>query len=106
MTRNDSILYSGLTSKSSGQAERAKREKELKLEAKQQKRTKLIPAVEVVLDELEKEKRRTQEELIGMITVDTTEQATKDIIVALNLYSESVTRLKNRLSNIMRVKNV
>lgn len=103
-SRTDSILNTGMTSHTINKAERMKKARENRNQIKQAKRTKLMPAAEVVITELDKEKQNTEKMLLEQINVNTPDQSVKDIIVALNLYGESLNKLKSRLSNIMREK--
>jgi len=100
--RNDSILNTGMSSVSVDKSRRAKQAKEERQRAKKEKRTKLMPAAEVVIAELDKEKQNTEKMLLAQINVKTSDQSVKDIIVALNMYGNSISKLRSRLSNIMR----
>jgi hypothetical protein len=101
--RSDSILNTGLTSASINKAQRAKEARKARQDAKLTKRAHLIPAAEIIVEELQKELSNTQIKLLSMIDAKTTDGEVKDIIVALNLYTDSIKRLKSRISNIMRV---
>lgn len=103
MPRNDSILNTGLTGATVDKAERERflQEKRLK---RQEKKAKLTPAMDVVIEELNKEKQNTEKMLLSMVTTNTKEEDLKSLIVSLNLYNESMSRLKNRLKTIMRTR--
>jgi hypothetical protein len=102
--RNDSSLYSGISSNTAAKAERAKIAREERKRVKTDKKTILTPVAEIVVEELDKEKKATELKLLSMIQVGTTDEQSKDVIAALNLYSESINKLRSRLSNIMRTK--
>ena len=102
--RRDSILNTGLTSNSINKAGREKHARELRKKAKDEKRSQLVPAIQIVIDELNKELESTQVQMLGLINGSTPTEDVKSIIVSLNLYSQSVKQLKTRISNIMRVR--
>lgn len=96
--RNDSSLYTGLTSK----VEKAATDRKIRKEKKQSTQNKLKPAGEIVISALDKELERTQAELLSMIGIKNSDEEVKDIIVALNMYTESIKRLKVTLKNLLR----
>lgn len=102
MPRSDSSLITGLSSASINKAERAKELREERARLKESKRTRIAPAIEPVIEELEKEKDRVILELLSMVTPTTPKDGAKELLVSLNLYKTSMERLKSRLSNIMR----
>lgn len=102
--RNDSILLTGMNSGTVSKVDRErmarqKKEKQERLSKKQV----IQPAIEPVLLEIDKEKKRTILELMESIDTASTEQDLKSTIVALNLYKKSLDKLSIRLKNIMRV---
>jgi formate dehydrogenase maturation protein FdhE len=102
--RDDSLLWTGVSSQAS-KLEKQREARKQRLEDKQNKRTKLVPAVNVVLDELKKEKQRTVLALLETIEATTPEEVTNAVIASLNLYKGSMDNLASRLKNIMREPN-
>ena len=99
--RSDKVLYTGLTS-ASARTSRLEEQKREKQREKTDKKIKLQPVAEVVLEELAKEKRVTVMKLLETIDVTTPDEQTKSIIVALNLYKQSISGLEMRIKNILR----
>ena len=99
MARNDSILYTGHTG---NRLEENKLKKEERQRVKARKRNELLPVAEVVIEELDKELDKTQIELLQAINHKTTKLEIKDTIVALNLYTESLKKLKSKFNLILR----
>lgn len=104
-SRSDSILLTGMTSSTVSKVDRErmarqKREKQEKLS----KKNVLLPAVEPVLLEIDKEKQRTTLELIELVDNYTENQENhKELMRSLNMYRRSMDKLKTRIKNIMRV---
>jgi len=95
--RNDGLLYTGMTSK-----EVRKREDIDKKRAKQDKKAKLEPHIDLILELLDREKAHTVEQMMSQIDVKTPSDEVKAIIASLNLYGQSVAGLKAKIKNIMR----
>lgn len=104
--RSDSVLNTGLSSASINKAskERAARAERQKL--RDEKRTTLLPAVQILVDELLKEQEKTKLSLLKIIGPATPADDVKSLLVSLNLYDQSMTTLRTRISNIMRTKVV
>lgn len=103
--RSDSILNTGVTGASINKAQRAKEARDLRSKEKLEKRAQLLPAAEIVVNELNKELEATKYALLSIINPSTPEENVKALISALNLYDQSMKNLKSRLSNIMRVQD-
>ena len=103
--RNDSILLTGMNSGTVSKVDR-ERQKRLKKEKQESlsKRSVVAPAIEPILFELEKEKKRTILELLESVDVDTHGDDIKASLVALNKYKASMDRLGNKFKAIMRVE--
>jgi methyl coenzyme M reductase gamma subunit len=93
-----------MSSASLNKATKAKESREARAKAKEHIRNTVSPAIEPVLEEIKKEKERTILELIESIDGGTADEQVKSVILALNLYKESMDALNARLTNIMRVK--
>ena len=102
MSRNDSILLTGMNSSTVTKSSRMKDKEEFKRAAKLQKKSKISPSIEPVLEELDKERDSTI--LAQLDLVDASTENFEAQALALKLYKESMAKLKNRLSNIMRTK--
>lgn len=103
MTRSDSVLLTGMNSSSVSKLDRVKAKEESRKKEKVEKKTRIAPAIEPVIDELNKQIQSTI--LAQMDLVDGSPEDFKANALALKLYKESCERLKSRLSNIMRVDN-
>lgn len=95
MARNDSVLYSGART---SPVERRKQE----AKEKQEKRSRLLPSAELVLEALEKERETTKLDILKMVTIATDKEMIKETIAALNLYDQSMIKLANKFKNILR----
>lgn len=102
MPRSDSVLLTGMNSASVSKVERAKEKERLKKESKLKVKSKIAPSIEPVIDEIDKEIKATI--IAQMDLIDGSEEDFKAMAKALKLYKESCSRLKSRLSNIMRVE--
>jgi len=102
--RNDSVLLTGMNSGTVSKVDRERmlREKKAKQERLSKKHV-IQPAIEPVIAEIDKEKKRTILEMMEAVNADTNEADLKSNIVALNLYKKSLDKLSTRLKNIMRV---
>lgn len=102
---SDSVLLTGMTSNSISKVERNKQKERLKKEATLKTKAVIHPAIEPVIEELNKERDRTTMEMLDL--VDGKQESDIQVqILALKLYRESMSDLKSRLSNIMRAKPV
>ena len=97
MARDDSSLYSGITSSSRLKAERRAREAE-----KEAKKT-LVKPVEALLYELiDKEEKATILTILGTVDVTTDKEQVKETLLALQLYKQSLQGFRAKLNNIIR----
>lgn len=99
---NDSVLLTGMTSSSVSKVDRMKEKDLYKREAKLRKKAKISPTIEPVLEELDKERDATI--LAQLDLVDASTENFESQALALKLYKESMSKLKSRLTNIMRTK--
>lgn len=100
--RSDSILNTGMTSASLNKAERAQEARQQRKKLKEQKRSQLLPSAEIVVAELNKEQESVKLQLLKLVNPATPKEDVKELIVALNIYDQSISNLKTRLSNILR----
>lgn len=101
--RNDSIFLTGMNSGTISKVERNKEKEQLKKEAKLRTKAVITPAVEPVLEEIQKEKDRTTLELFTL--VDGEPKADMEAqIMALKMYRASMDTLRSRITNIMRTQ--
>lgn len=99
--RDDSSLYTGVTSK----AARMTRLKEQELERKRQKeekRAKITDGADVVLELLAKEKENTVIDMLKAIDTKTPDDELKAKINALNLYKDSINSVTAKVKAILR----
>lgn len=97
--RDDSFLYSGVTS-----PERRKAKVQKRKEDKQGKRVKLLPVEEIIFEEIDKERLNVEKQILGFIGVGSDKEKVYETLAALNLYDESLKNLKTKMANIMRRK--
>ncbi len=102
MPRSDSVLLTGMNSSSISKVERAKEKERLKKDAKLKVKKQIAPSIEPVIAEIEKEQQATI--LAQLDLIDGSDEDFKAMALALKLYKESLSRLKSRLSTIMRVE--
>lgn len=102
--RSDSVLNTGVTGFSLGNYKRKKERLEAKRSMKDTKKNKLLSSIDIITEEIDKEVVRSTELLLATVSTDTPEDQVKTIIVATKMYRESMDTLRNRLNNIMRVK--
>jgi len=100
MSRDDSSLYTGMTSNASKLArlERAKSK-----EAKEVKRGALLPAYELVNREIKKTQDEIADELRRAVTLDITTEQLKALVLGLRTADSRMDALRIRLNNIMRL---
>jgi len=106
MPRNDSVLNTGISSATINKASREREAREARKKQRDEKRTTLLPSVQIIVDELKKEQEDTKLALLKLIHPATPEADVKSLIVSLNLYDQSMTTVRTRISNIMRTKVV
>jgi len=99
--RSDEILWTGVSSQAA-RLERLTLAKKAKAEEKKDKRTRLTGGADIILEEIEKERKATAIKLLETIDTKTPPEETKSLIVALNLYRESLNKLSSRVKAIMR----
>lgn len=96
--RDDSILYTGVTSASLKIADAKKERREVKDSQKAQ----LTPSAELILSEIKKERNLIASEIVNIIHIDMTEEAVKSSVLGLRLADARMLSLQNRLLNILR----
>lgn len=100
--RNDSSLYSGASSTSFGTARTNPVRKELH-ETKEDKRLKLTPAAEVIVSLIQEEKDKVTDQLRNLpMTIDTTEENVKSVLLAYQLNLRFIDSLQTKITNTMR----
>lgn len=97
--RDDSILYTGMNSKSFV-AEQVK--KEDKRDQKETKRIQLQPYQELISTEISKLRDELSAELGNLIHIDTTEADVKSVVLGIRLADSKLVSLQIRLGNIVR----
>lgn len=102
--RNDSILFTGMTSNSINKADKALKARKKATEEKASQRSKIMPAVEPIIELIKKERDLTISSLLSVVDSNTSEDDLKATVVALNLYRQSIDKLQNSITRIMRVK--
>lgn len=101
MSRDDSVLYTGQTSASFGSRPQPLRSD--KRDEKIEKRTKLLPAAEIINEVIASEKRLVTEQLIRLpIDMKTTDEDVKSTLLAVQMNLAFIDRIHNKINNIMR----
>lgn len=100
--RDDGILYTGSNRASKDIAQLRKEERK----AKEIQRSKLLPVSEVVISELDKEKKSTELGMLKLIPLNSKEADVRVILNSLKLYGESIDNLKTRFNNMLRDNKV
>ena len=98
--RNDSSLYTGITSATNAAELKARRTK--KQQDKKEKVVKLTPVEELIFELLDNELGNTRAELIKAIGNEQDITVVKNKVDSGRLYIESVSQLKSKLRNILR----
>ena len=102
MSRNDASLYSGLTS-NSFRTVKTNPVREAKSEEKKDRQQKLTPATEIIIELLEKERKLVYDKLAKLpITIDTTEENVKSLLLSYQMNLAFIDRVENSLKNVMR----
>jgi formate dehydrogenase maturation protein FdhE len=91
-----------MNSSSVSKVERAKEKERLKKDNKLKVKAKIAPSIEPVIAEIEREQKATI--LAQLDLIDGSEENFKAMAMALKLYKESLSKLKSRLTTIMRVE--
>lgn len=99
MARDDSSLYSGITSSTRLKAERRAREAE-----KEAKKTLVKPVEALLFDLLSSEENKTVMEILNTVDVTSNKEQVKETILALQLYKRSIQNLRAKFNNIIRME--
>jgi len=100
-TRDDSLLYSGLTSVSAKKVQEAK---DRKKETKSEKRGQIINVAEPVFAEIKKEKAMMGELLLAIVDPDTPEDRVLQHLEAIRLHRTWLIGFETRLRNVLKSK--
>lgn len=99
MPRDDSILYTGVSSASS--RANAEKRKEMRRE-KSQERGKLLPVAELINKIIEKEKKDVCDVRSFVISEATPEESIKADLLARKLNLEFIERFHGKINNLLR----
>lgn len=104
MTRSDNVLYTGQTSASfaSGKDQELKEKREQSRQERLELRNQLKPIAEPVLEALDVERDQTITRLLSMVGPGTPNADVKNLLISLNLYRDSMTKLKAKLQIILK----
>ena len=97
--RDDSILYTGVTSATNKPTAR-----QIQVEEKEQAQPKLKPAAAVVLELLDKERQNVLDLRSLVIDRTTPEQEVNTELLARKLYLDYLNSLENKVKSIMAVR--
>lgn len=101
MHKDDSVLYTGMSSQNSIVI-REKREK--MKEEKERKRGALLPAAQLLSLEVDKERQTIASELANIIHIEMSTANIKATIMGLRLADQRIAALGRRLNNVLRVE--
>jgi hypothetical protein len=96
--RNDGLLYSG----GSTSADRRRNAQRERLQEKEQKRSYLLPAADIVFAEIDKELVKIASQVLGYVTADTAAENLKATLLSLRMYDKSLRDLRVRIGNLLR----
>jgi hypothetical protein len=96
--RNDGLLYSG----GSTSADRRRHAQRERLQEKEQKRSYLLPAADIVFAEIDKELAKIASQVLGYVTADTVDENLKATLLSLRMYDKSLKDLRTRIGNLLR----
>lgn len=98
MSRNDGILYSGAAGTRDVAAER-----EARLKEKQSQRSKLQPAAELVVEQIEKQKAMLGEILLAIVDPTSTDEQVHMQLEAVRLHRKWLLMFERRIKNTLRL---
>ncbi len=101
MSRDDSSLYTGITSTT---FERVRLKRDEIKKQKQEERAQLQRGSDVILDRIDDELGLIPEKIWDLASVDDTEGNVKSKLIALKLYKEYLTLLRGELVGLLRKK--
>lgn len=101
MSRDDSSLYTGITSTT---FERVRLKRDVIKKQKQEERAQLQRGSDVILDRIDDELGLIPEKIWDLASVDDTEGNVKSKLIALKLYKEYLTLLRGELVGLLRKK--
>lgn len=101
MSRDDSSLYTGITSTT---FERVRLKRDVIKKQKQEERAQLQRGSDVILDRIDDELELIPEKIWDLASVDDTEGNVKSKLIALKLYKEYLTLLRGELVGLLRKK--
>lgn len=101
MARDDSVLYSGMTSQSSARVKQIKAETK---EKKSEDRNALEKNAHVVLTRLDTEIATIPTQIFDMLAIEDTAETYKATIIALKKYESYLTTLRSEFITILGLK--
>lgn len=101
MSRDDSLLYTGMTSASFQKAQEKKKERQSE---RTEERAKLQPAAEIVFSELAKDKAMLGEVLLSLVDPDTPDNQVKEHLNAVRMHRGWIADLEARLKLKLRLQ--
>lgn len=104
MSRDDSVLYTAQTSSSmaSKRATKVQQRQELASQARDSQKSELKPVAAPILAAVDKELNHTITTILSMVGPGTPDKDVKTTLIALNLYKDSLTKLKGNLNVILK----
>lgn len=102
--RNDGILYSGQTAKPQAAAMLERRE--ARTQEKEQQRTALMPAAQLILGEIERERSKISQKVLDYVTAGEADENIKAELLGMKHYEASLSKFKARIENILRPRPI
>lgn len=97
--RNDSLLYTGITSATARKTQ-AKAEEQGAL--KKDKQSRIAPAAQEVMDMIDAEQKNIAQEILKLVRADTTSIEADSFLKAYKLYDTKLNSFRIKLKNTLR----
>lgn len=104
MSRNDSILHTGMTSASMTprRSEEVSEKRKQAAQERDERSKELKPVAKPILDALTAERDQTTLRLLSLVAPGTPDEDVKNLLISLNLYKDSMAKLETRLKIILK----
>lgn len=100
--RDDSVLYTGMTSRTAQvvneERKKMKAEKELK-------KSTVLPVGDIIIEEIDKQINSLNRELANLIEADTTPEDVKSILLSIRMTNNKLVEMKTVFTNILRTQD-
>lgn len=100
MARDDSILYTGMTSP---QSQKIREDRQKSKKEKEQKKAPLLPFAVLIMQDLRKERDELKVETLNAVQMDMDEQTLKAVKLAYQMSEDRLISATNRIKNTLRL---